>query len=157
MKALTIWRPWARYVATGDKRIENRSWTPPEAMLGETIAIHAGKKWDDNGAEMCSDVLGSAYSSNSALHPEGVIGVARIVGWCDQSGTIIRREHHDINIPMAGNDLLWLFWLFGPVGWILRDARPLPAPIPCRGMQGLWRLPADVEALLLAQPRAVTP
>lgn len=29
-------------------------------------------------------------------------------------------------------------WWVGPVGWVLRDVRPLPVPIACRGQQGLW-------------------
>lgn len=145
MKALTLWRPWARYVATGEKRIENRPWAPPPAMLGQTFAIHAGRAWDDEGGETCRDVLQSAYSSSIDLHPEGIIGTARLVGWCDEGGTIIRQ----IGEPkLEGNDRLFLF---GPIGWILRDARLLAQPIPCRGFQKLWNVkPPQLELLSMA-------
>jgi hypothetical protein len=31
-------------------------------------------------------------------------------------------------------------------GWIVHDAKPLPEPIPCKGMLGFWRIPDDVAA-----------
>ena len=33
----------------------------------------------------------------------------------------------------------------------LTDVIALPEPVPCRGAQGLWTLPADVESAVLAQ------
>lgn len=33
----------------------------------------------------------------------------------------------------------------------LLDVRPLTEPVPCKGTQGLWRLPADVHAAVAAQ------
>lgn len=40
--------------------------------------------------------------------------------------------------------------------WMLADAEPLPAPIPCRGRQSLWTLPDDLARdALAAFPPAV--
>jgi hypothetical protein len=36
-------------------------------------------------------------------------------------------------------------WFSGPLGWMLRNPRPLPRPIPCPGRLGLWELPPDVS------------
>lgn len=43
MKALTLHQPWATLIALGVKRIETRSWRAPQALIGQRIAIHAGK------------------------------------------------------------------------------------------------------------------
>lgn len=43
MRALTIRQPWATLIALGVKTIETRSWRAPQALIGQTIAIHAGK------------------------------------------------------------------------------------------------------------------
>lgn len=43
MKALTIRQPWATLIALGVKTIETRSWRAPQSLIGQTIAIHAGK------------------------------------------------------------------------------------------------------------------
>lgn len=36
----------------------------------------------------------------------------------------------------------------------LADVRPIPEPVPCRGMLGLWRLPEDVEKAVRGQLEA---
>jgi hypothetical protein len=36
----------------------------------------------------------------------------------------------------------------GRWAWMVADVRPLPEPIPCRGAQGLWTVPDDIDAQL---------
>ena len=43
MKAITLHQPWASLIAEGIKTIETRSWAPPRQLIGQRIAIHAGK------------------------------------------------------------------------------------------------------------------
>jgi len=47
MKAITLWQPWAGFVAAGMKRMETRSW--PTGHRGE-VAIHASMR-EMTGAE----------------------------------------------------------------------------------------------------------
>lgn len=42
-------------------------------------------------------------------------------------------------------------WYFGPIGYVLRDVRALASPVSCRGWQGFWTLPPDVEHQVTAQ------
>lgn len=42
-------------------------------------------------------------------------------------------------------------WFFGPIGYVLRDVRPLARAVPCRGWQGFWTLPGHVETLVRDQ------
>lgn len=155
MKAITLWRPWARYVATGEKRIENRPWAPPESMLGETIAIHAGRAWDDEETIRFIDgVIGR--SSAADTHHEGILGTARIAGWFDLLEG--ERASNPVTVHMIGARLdaqrksrgpgydtdvfqmteIDFRWCFGPVCWVLRDFKPFVEPIPCRGFQKFW-------------------
>lgn len=46
-------------------------------------------------------------------------------------------------------DTPWHAWYSGAVE--LLDVRVLPKPVPCKGSQGLWRLPEDVHAAVAAQ------
>lgn len=39
-------------------------------------------------------------------------------------------------------------WAGGPWCWVVGEVKLLPEPIPFRGMQGLWPLPADVRLAL---------
>ena len=43
MKALTVRQPWATLIALGVKTIKTRSWRAPQALIGQRLAIHAGK------------------------------------------------------------------------------------------------------------------
>lgn len=42
-------------------------------------------------------------------------------------------------------------WFFGPIGYVLRDVRALAELVPCRGWQGFWTLPHDVETRVVEQ------
>jgi len=42
MKVLTIWPEWVWSILYLGKMVENRSWKPPESLIGGRIALHAG-------------------------------------------------------------------------------------------------------------------
>lgn len=121
MKALTIWQPWANAIAHHGKRIENRTWPPPKSIIGERIAIHAGKKVDKDAVTM----LGVEPVPTGAI-----IATAVVLGWTN--GLPESHSQHR--------------WFCGPCGWVLDQIRPLANPEPCRGAQGLWDVPPEVAA-----------
>ena len=137
MKALTIWQPYAGLIVAGAKPVENRTWAPP-CKPGTVIAIHAGSKRDVESWEHCFEMRNiippdqwnrgeTPWPINFTSGPySAIIGVATL----DE----VRREPR-------GDDPWWV----GPVGWYLRDPVPI-VPVPCKGAQGLWTLPVDVEA-----------
>ena len=44
MYAITLHQPWASLIALGVKTVETRSWPASARLVGQTIAIHAGKR-----------------------------------------------------------------------------------------------------------------
>lgn len=127
MRALTLWQPWAWAIAHAGKRIENRNWPPPRWIIGEEIAIHAGKKIDKDDA---FDLLDELEHDDVDFVLGAVVAVATVKGWVDS----MSEEH-----PQAK-------WFCGPCGWVLVDVVPLRSPVPCRGYQKLWNLPDEVMA-----------
>jgi len=143
MRALTLYRPWAWALFHG-KPVENRTWSPPASMIGEPIAIHAGRKWDKDGAEFVYRLLGPA-AILPAARAEGIIGVAvldRVISGCQ----LFPGEPIPPTDPLRGSP-----WYFGPFGWVLREQVELEVPVACRGALGLWVLPPDVEAAVRGQ------
>lgn len=150
MKALTLIQPWAWCITHAGKRVENRTWAPPASLLGQRFAIHAGK------APRIAEAERDLAEHGVYVHPPdvvfgAVVATVRLVGvakghgssWFQVSGTFER------NRPLIGvRDGLWFS---GPVGWVLDDVRVLSEPVPCRGAQGLWTLPSDVEWIVLAR------
>lgn len=145
IRGLTLHQPWAGLVAAGIKLIENRKWAPPARLLdGTLLAIHAGLAWDEEGAEYIREAMGmrghDPWPPEWRVFDRGILAVARVtghvrVGEADKLSEDQRR------------------WLFGPYGWTLDKVQQIEV-VPCRGMQGLWPLPADVRAAVLAQVAA---
>jgi hypothetical protein len=168
MRALTLTQPWAGLVASGIKLIENRprSMIKPEDF-GEPFAIHASREIDENvygriggiAPELRAD-MDIANIAESLWYPlsritGAVIGVATIDkvlggrGW--DAETI---AEHASAFRFTNGDLLGpaqVRWFFGPIGYVLRDVRPLATSVPCRGHQGFWTLTPDVERAVTEQ------
>ncbi len=152
MKALTLHRPWDWAMLHG-KQIENRSWKPPAELVGQRFALHAGKHYDYDGLAFIKRTLGIGVVPTSDAGV--VVGTTELVGWIELDSAGVRSKGvgpiashagcaHGFDSP----------WLFGPIGWVLKDTRALRKPVPCRGMQGLWTLPRDVERRVLEQLEA---
>lgn len=160
MRALTLIRPWDEPIVKGVKTVENRSWKPPDDVVGTHIAIHAGQKYSFRDADWIDEVGGyvtlPAHVSQRT-RPMTVVGVARVVGWVHGVVTVRRRHGFTSTVRllhgMGGidEDAAWkaihLPWFCGPFGWLLDEAVAI-APVPCRGRQKLWTLPDDVECVV---------
>jgi hypothetical protein len=143
VKALTIKQPWPDCIVCGWKRVENRTWKPPDDIIGTRIAIHAGKQFDHAGHRRLwkvSDVVG----------PHGVVS---FMGWLCFTPTVHNRARFGAIVATAVVERVTTDgdspWFTGPYGWVLRDVRSLKDPIPCRGAQGLWTVPEEVAARLM--------
>ncbi len=155
MRGLTLHQPWDLPMFDGRKPVENRKWAPPPSIIGERISLHAGKTYDYEGAEFIKRVLQLETLPST---PHSVIGATTtVVGWIrlgarEGTGEVIVRSSSDMPI----NDHLVALrspWLFGPYAWVLRDTVKLAKPIPCRGAQGLWTVPPEIELRVLEQER----
>ena len=174
MKALTLWPEWAWAIDLPHqlaKRVENRSWALP---VGQWICLHAGKHIGgrpgrlamEDGLESvammayaagmtCTTTLG--YSSGGAI----VVG-----GFAHTFGDMDDRKAADgiTRRPIVTSAILGMFRVLrvlspyvsentdGVRGWKVPDAygnvfeyRRLNQPIPCKGAQGLWKLPEEAE------------
>lgn len=151
MKALTIIQPFALLITLPDshpmhKRVENRTWAPPKSLLGATIAIHAGAARKYGGESV--DVLAKHYELDVAAMPFGAVVATAVlvdavsVDWMHNSSTA-----DPLWTSLSGKPVDdWIRQhkhMEGPWGWVLADVRPLPAPLPWKGAQGLWEMPAE--------------
>jgi len=116
--ALTLQQPWATALRDLDKRVENRSWPPPPHVLGQYIAIHAGKTFDERGAAWIEAHFGASYSAQNTA-AGAIMALARLA-----------------EVTSCRSDP----WFFGPYGWVFDHVIPL-TPVACRGARHLWRVP----------------
>lgn len=149
MRALTVKEPWASAITHGRKRVENRSWS---TLYRGLLAIHAGRAIDWQARPTAWIAAGLApyhggprKAWRSSLPLGAVIAVADLTD-CHPRYHICRPQGPETVCTV------WSEW--GQCHWVLENVRPLPEPVPCRGMLGLWRLPGDVEAAVREQLEA---
>lgn len=154
MKAISLWQPWASLIMLDAKRIETRSWKPPESVIGQRVFIHAAKRLDPCVLEEpFSTVIGDPANA-----PIGVLlgsvkleGAWRIDHECEAG--MLAREYHRTDDgrrdpAAAERELAFGDFTVGRWAWGLADVRPLQRPLPWNGGQRFWNLGETLEGLL---------
>ena len=149
MKALSLWQPWATLWVMGIKPHETRAWG---TRYRGPLAVHASKRpeWDeilghlfDIDAMAEGDLVGRFGRFREGDFPRGcVVGVG-----------VLNAVERTVDAVRGLSPLEEACGNYGPgrMAWSLGALRRLAAPVPCRGRQGLFDLPADVEAQVRAQ------
>lgn len=132
MKALSIKQPWLYAITDLDKTIENRTWKPPTWLLGNRIALHASKQYDDPGRTEIQNISGVIPPAKSEVPCGYIVATANLAGWLHKDG-----YGQGVNLEDFLSLLEYSKWFSGPVGWVFQDVRKSKEPIPCRGMLGL--------------------
>lgn len=139
LRCLSLWQPFASLIAIGAKRTETRSWG---TSYRGWVLIHAAKKCDQDVQDDIRAAMRLLESRRfEAPTPEQqaaanlpwkkLLGVVVAIGWMAECKPA----------PQPPSDPLdAAFGNYGPGrwGWRLEQVRPLPEPIPMRGMQGLF-------------------
>lgn len=158
MRAITIRQPWAQLILDGLKNFECRGYDVPLKLIGQRIAIHAGKNVDEGAAQAFGYIAPDMPTS-------AVVGTAVIAGSYDcrivGSGVRIGSECDEFRVMEAvkgsrgpsGPD--WpgvridsvlaraiIAYGRGPDGhirlWWFTDIQPLKPIVPAKGHQGFW-------------------
>lgn len=136
IRGLTLHQPYASLIAVGAKTFETRRWRTQYRGL---LAIHAAQKYP-----MDNQFLAITRPCWEALPVEdlprgAIVAVARLQ-------TIYTTDEVEIVVMgLTETDKAFGDYNPGRYAWKLEDVVALDKPIPCRGAQALWRLPADVE------------
>lgn len=138
--ALTIHQPWANLITEGRKFVENRVWA---STYRGPLLIHAGKGSTTLTAAQLRRFTTGAIVGVADL--AGIIHLARVQALAEE-GTGSPQFSADQVQAILGHQ-----YTEGPFCWILRHARPLERPIPCKGFQKFWKPPAEVWDQVVAQ------
>lgn len=155
--ALTIHQPWAWAIAGGWKPVENRDWPPPRWLFGRYLAIHAGRQYDGPAARELvrhREALGlpAGPPDGNSIARGAIVAAARIAG-----AVQVERDDEDPAVPrlrfvkvlgdvseQTARELAASPWASGPWLWVLQGVVAVDPPIPCRGLQKLWSVPAPI-------------
>jgi ASCH domain-containing protein len=116
-RVLSVQQPWAWAIASGRKRIENRSWY---TNYRGTVYVHASSKLDRNAVEWLRREL--AIRVPDHFQQSAVVAVAQL------ADVITRRRARRFGK-----------WFLGPYGFVLTNVRQLPVPVATKGKLRLFR------------------
>lgn len=137
---LPLWQPWASLVVLGAKQVETRHWQPPARIIGQRIAIHATKTDAHLGLRRTHPFVKYLYGKDLPLG--ALIGSVYVAGWTTISPGDFMPE---------GDELAFGDYTPGRFAWHLTDPEPLDEPIPWKGSQGIFKVPAEPFGVVPAQ------
>lgn len=148
MHGLTLYEPWGSLIMLGEKEFETRSFSIKHRG---PLLIHASKRSDDlkeilRGRNLYCDVLSAhGFTSASDFTPGAALGIVDMVD-CLPSEQV--RDTLSSREKSFGNYADKRF------AWKLANIRRFEAPIPMKGMQGLYQvdpqyLPAIREQMII--------
>jgi activating signal cointegrator 1 len=153
-KCLSLWQPWASAIVLLCKSIETRHWT---TSYRGPLLIHASKRWTGEQRKIYWDLLDAGVLP---IHSPG----ARTFNEVYPLGCILGRvDLHDIQPSeqlthsISTREHALGDYSAGRFGWLLRNVQKFEKPIPYRGAQGIFNVPASTPRLaeqleLLTQP-----
>lgn len=170
MKVITLWPEWAWAVCKLGKDVENRTRQPPSTLKpGDLLAIHAGTYL---GGTQRHQSIGAIFEPVSVMARRAGwrLGTKAadntIIGFSILTPTTFEKKVHEIPKgavvtvtryagvlePCKSPQGAWVPWWAGDqYGWKLEEVRTLVSPVSCRGQQGLWNLPPEIEEAVRGQ------
>jgi hypothetical protein len=145
MRGLTITQPWATLIAIGAKRYETREWKTGYRGL---VAIHAAKKYPMAAAAFAGrDPYGClrAAGLDSQRLPLGVVVAVAELAFC------VPTEPFGRTLVLSDQERTLGDYSPGRYAFVLKNVRRLERPVAARGALGLWDVPEELEAAILAQ------
>ena len=148
--AITLHQPWASLIALGLKTVETRSWPAPARLVGQRIAVHAGKRLVRQPGEAIERELWARWGEHWPVNiPTGAVvatavltDMARVSHIDPSSGQAVHDNSTEIGCA-AGRRRTpidpWGDFSPGRWLWFLDDVEALPKPIPAIGRQSFWR------------------
>lgn len=139
MPAVTVWQPWASLLAERMKLIETRRHDRLKGLVGEWVAIHAGKAYDPEADDMMTPTARRWVLEHRWELPRGrVVAVGKAVA------------HRYLMVADDAEEAAAFFRPAGLYGLFFAPVLKLPAAVQATGHQGIWRWtpPSDVREMI---------
>ena len=140
LAALTLWQPWASLLAKGVKRYETRSWPAPASLYpGCLVAIHAAARRVNLNDDFSEAFLRAWCAAFNYPPPVSLIGLTMEPRGCVLGVSRFLRCHRTEDVDASEAERLFGDFTPGRYAWEFAPVEVFEAPIPARGMQGVWK------------------
>lgn len=137
--ALSLWQPWASLWMLGIKRFETRHWPAPPGLIGQPLAVHAAQKLVTDHDGLLLGVLARRLGPDWRQVPRGALLGVVTLSDCLHTEAVQARGL----VTLGGEEALMGNFAGGRYAWDARERRALEVPVPFRGRQGVFRVPAS--------------
>lgn len=142
LPCISMWQPWASWVAWGWKTIETRTHLRFRSLVGQRIGIHAAQRFDDRARHVANH-----YLSDGQARSAGRSDPAANSPFAYQRGiicTVFVRDFRLLTPKDASSALIECDTT--RYGLFLEAIHRIEPPLQCKGRQGIWReiCPASV-------------
>ena len=160
MKAISLWQPWASWIAWQLKPVETRPHKRFACLVGQRIAIHAARKWD--AAAMCeaqaylAEIVeaGRTERIESRLATRAAYALGNFVSTAYPSGRIVATAvvtaHRELT--SADSQAALCDCEYGRFGLFLSEVREVAFSDPLGrrrpGAQGIFNVEVEAEDLV---------
>ena len=158
MYAITLHQPWASLIGMNLKAVETRSWPAPARLVGQRIAVHAGKRLVRQPGDAIEQELRAQWGEDwREIIPTGaVLATAVLAGMTQvehidlQEGCAVHDPGTEVGCAVgAGRTSVdpWGDFSAGRWLWFLDDVEVLLEPVPAVGRRSFWRWVGDAASL----------
>lgn len=123
---ITLYNPWAYWIAMGWKKIETRFHTRFQYLEGKRIGIHVGKRWDNDAR---FDFLSHEQLLLTNTQALGYTGAVICTAFAEKFGECKGADSKDAMIDCRN---------FKRYGLWLRDIRMVVPKLSVKGSQGIF-------------------
>jgi hypothetical protein len=137
---ITLWQPWAQWVALGWKSVETRTHNRFKGLVGKDILIHAGMSLDSHAYDAAKNFLAHEKMAQT-FNQDGDYSDFRN----DKvSGKIIAKAHvahfRELYAETVDESFALIECATNRWGLFLTNIQPLDPFVPAQGKQGIWYL-----------------
>lgn len=146
MKVLTLWEPWASFMAHGYKKNETRGWA---TNYRGPLAIHAAKNRKEiydfkfllveaGIIKTFTDPVPDGFPTEDSEWPFGkIVCVVDLIDCISTTSMCDEVELSEMEAACGNYDDDRFIW-------VTKDLRRIEPPIPWKGAQGLWNIPDEM-------------
>lgn len=132
MKAITLWQPWATFMALGLKKIETRSW---DTRYRGPLAIHAAASMN----KVCKEFAECPYFKDMLVRRGFASWRDLPLGAVVATVELVTTRHaEDLNHGLSRAEFYLGDFSKGRFGWVTDHLVKLATPVPAVGRQGFW-------------------
>jgi len=155
MKALSLTQPWASLMAIGAKVNETRGW--PCAYDGDIAICSTKEYWRNDVPEYAFKALKILWHHRDDFtgHNGNIkdlydsLPFGKVVCVVEKYGCVSTDDDNGDDRSLTVEEVGLGDYSPGRFYYPTRNLRRLKEPVPIKGMQGLFNLPPEVEALVL--------